>query len=336
MRTVSVISIIAFALVTGGWGPRGHQSANRAAVRGIPEDGPIFLRQYEDWIAKTGPVPDSWRGIGEPYSKIFEDPNHGWFKEQFAFMKEIPRSRYEFVLRLYDEYLRIREKEPDRAALTNVRWTGTMPYAAMENYDRMKAAMRLYRRAVADPSAESQQDAHFLAQDIAFYLGWLGHYTADGAQPLHDTIHHDGWLGENPKQYTTDPRIHGRFESSFVDLIQLKDTDLSPLMTKARVLDDPFAAILAHLDDAATHVEQVYILDKAGAFVDKNNEAAAQLAKSQLAKAAALLRDLAYTSWVESGKPATGATDGNPISRTHPRYNPETGAAPPGASLRNK
>jgi hypothetical protein len=335
MRIVSILSIIGVALLTGGWGPRGHQSANRAAVRGIPEDGPLFLKQYEDWIAKTGPVPDSWRGIGEPYSKIFEDPNHGWFKEQFAFMKEIPRSRYEFVLRLYDEYLRIREKDPDRAALTNVRWTGTLPYAAMENYDRMKSAMRLYRRAVADSSAESRQDARFLAQDIAFYLGWLGHYTADGAQPLHDTIHHDGWLGANPKQYTTDPRVHGRFESSFVDLIQLTDTDLSPLMTKARMLDDPFAAILAHLDDAATHVEQVYVLDKAGAFADKNNQEAARLAKSQLAKAATLLRDLAYTAWVESGKPA-GAGDGNPISRTHPRYNPETGTASPGAPVRNR
>src|SRR4029077_516232 len=86
-------------------------------------------------------------GRGEPYSKIFEDPNHGWFKEQFAFLTAIPRSRYEFVLRLYDEFLKIREKEPDRAALTNVRWTGTLPYAAMENYDRMKSAMRLYRRA---------------------------------------------------------------------------------------------------------------------------------------------------------------------------------------------
>ena len=80
-------------------------------------------------------------------------------------------------------------------------------------------------------------------------------------------------------------------------------------MAKAKVLDDPFAAILAHLDDAATHVEQVYILDKAGAFADKNNEAAAQLAKSQLAKAAALLRDLAYTSWIESAKPATGGAE---------------------------
>src|SRR5262245_31883680 len=130
------------AVVSGGWGARGHGVANRVAVDTIPADGPVFLKEYREWIAHVGPVPDSWRGSAEPYSKIFEDPNHGWFKEQFAFMTTIPRSRYEFVLRLYDEFLRIREKEPDRAALTNVRWTGTLPYAAMENYERIKAAIR--------------------------------------------------------------------------------------------------------------------------------------------------------------------------------------------------
>src|SRR5271154_6349952 len=165
-------------LVAGGWGPRGHQTSNRAAVDGIPSDGPVFIKNYREWIAQTGPVPDSWRGISEPYSKIFEDPNHGWFKEQFSFLPTIPRSRYEFVLRVYDEYLRIKNTDPDRAAFMNVRWTGTMPYAAMENYDRMKSAMRLYRRAIADKSPESQQEARNLAQDMAFYLGWLGHYTA--------------------------------------------------------------------------------------------------------------------------------------------------------------
>jgi len=336
MKSIRVLIICAAACATGGWGVRGHQSANRAAVRALPADGPVFLKEYEDWIAKTGPVPDSWRGNGEAYSKIFEDPNHGWFKEQFAFLTAIPRSRYEFVLRLYDEFLKIREKDPARAALTNVRWTGTLPYAAMENYDRMKSSMRLYRRLMADSSVEAQRDAKYLAQDIAFYMGWLGHYTADGAQPLHDTIHHDGWLGPNPKQYTTDPRVHGRFESSFVDLIQLSEADLASGVTKAKVLDDPFAAILAHLDDAASHVEEVYVLDKAGAFADKNNEAAGKLARGQLAKAAALLRDLTYTAWMESAKPmaARGGADANPVSQTNPKYNPETGTAAPGAAVR--
>jgi hypothetical protein len=328
MRAIRVIGIFVAALITGGWGGRGHQAANRAAVRALPADGPAFLKEYEDWIAKTGPLPDSWRGNTEPYSKLFEDPNHGWFEEQFAFMNEIPRSRYEFVLRLYDEYLKIRSKDPDRAALTNVRWTGTLPYAAIENYDRMKSAMRLYRRSEG-------ADAKYLAQDIAFYMGWLGHYTADGAQPLHDSIHHDGWQGPNPKEYTTDPRVHGRFESAFVDLIGLTEGDLIPIMDNPKLLDDPFAAMLAHLDDAYGHVEEVYVLDKSGALTDKNSEPAARLVRTQLAKAAALLRDLTYTAWMESAKPTPGRdAASNPVSRTHLRYNPETGTAPPGPAVK--
>lgn len=310
---------------SGGWGPRGHGVANRVAVDTIPSDGPVFLKEYREWIAHVGPVPDSWRGAAEPYSKIFEDPNHGWFKEQFAFMTTIPRSRYEFVLRLYDEFLRIRTSDPERAALTNVRWAGTLPYAAMENYDRMKAAMRLYRNASADsPQRE------FLARDIAFYLGWLGHYTADGAQPLHDSIHHDGWQGPNPKNYTREAAIHGRFESSFVELIQLSEGDIAPSVPAAVVLADPFAAILAHLDDAAMHVEEVYEMDGRKAFANKDDQQARALVTRQLSRAAALLRDLAYTAWIESGKPAPApGTQANPISRQHPQYNPETGTAPP-------
>jgi len=43
--------------------------------------------------------------------------------------------------------------------------------------------------------------------------------VADAAQPLHNSKHHDGWSGANPKNYTRDPEIHGRFESQYVDLI---------------------------------------------------------------------------------------------------------------------
>lgn len=325
----SLTLLLALALVsatTDAWGVRGHTIANRAAVDAIPADGPVFLKEFRDWIGHTGPVPDSWRGIGEPHSKIFEDPNHGWFKEQFAFMTDIPRSRYEFVLRLYDEHLRLKATDPARAALTNVRWTGTLPYAAIENYDRMKAAMRLYRQ-----SPDASPDRTYLARDIAFYMGWLGHYTADGAQPLHDTIHHDGWQGPNPRNFTTDPAIHGRFESAFVDLIQLGEADIAPLISAPRVLDDPFAAILAHLDDAATFVEAVYEMDGRQAFANRDDREARALATRQLARAASLLRDLTYTAWVESARPAPArGSMPNPILPTHPMYNPATGTAPPG------
>jgi hypothetical protein len=93
--------------------------------------------------------------------------------------------------------------------------------------------------------------------------------------------------------------------------------------------------ILAHLDAAATHVEEVYILDKAGAFADRESEPAQRLVRIQLAKAAALLRDLIYPAWMESAKSMPPASpSSNPISRSHPRYNPETGTAAPGPAVK--
>lgn len=328
-RWGAVAGVCMAVVAAGAWGPRGHIVANQAAVDALPADGPVWLTPFREWIGHVGPVPDSWRGIGEPHAKIFEDPNHGWFKEQFAFMRAIPRSRYEFVLALYDEFLRIRTADPDRASRTNVRWTGTLPYAAIENYDRMKAAMRAWR-AAADGSAQRE----FLARDVAFYMGWLGHYTADGAQPLHDTIHHDGWQGPNPNNYTREPQIHGRVESAFVELLQISEADLAPSIGAPRVLADPFAAILAHLDDASLHVEEIYQMDARKAFANKDDQPARALVTRQLARAAALLRDLTYTAWVESGKPAPPpGTVVNPILTSHPQYNPETGTAPPGPAV---
>ncbi|MBO0857796.1 MAG: hypothetical protein J2P21_04935 [Chloracidobacterium sp.] len=113
-------------------------------------------------------------------------------------------------------------------------------------------------------------------------------------------------------------------------MIQLTAADLIPMMDKPKALDDPFAAILAHLSDASTHVEEIYQLDKSGALADKNNQEASHLVRKQLAKAANLLRDLTYTAWIESAKPSVRSPETNPTNRTNPSYNPETGTAPPG------
>ena len=325
MRRRLLVLVIIAAMSSGpirAWGIRGHQAVNRAAVRGLSADGPAFLQADEDWIAYLANIPDSWRSASEPSLKILEDPNHGWFKEQFAFLKRIPRSRYEFVLALHEEHKRLLTSDPERAKLTNVRWTGTLPYAAQEAYEQMKAAMRRYRSARA-----ANQETKFVELEIASYMGRHGHYTADGAQPLHDTIHHDGWQGENPEEYTRDPRIHGRFESAFVDLINLKVEDIQPGVGKPQHLSDTFVAILSHLDKASKHVEEVYRMDKVGSFVDGNNKAGRKLVYERLASGAALLRDLAHTAWIESANPVSRGL--NPIDPKAPGYNAATGSAPP-------
>ncbi len=330
------------------WGFRGHTVANLAAVEAIPADGPAFLKAYKAYIGHLGPVPDTWRSPSDPYLRISEDPNHGWYTESFDFIKEIPRSRTEFTLRVYDEYLRVSKTNPERAKFLNIRYTGLQAYSMMEGYERVKAGMRLYRlassktgesryrdiagmyAAISPLYSDREQMKSYLAQDIAFYMGWLGHYIADAAQPLHNSRHHDGWDGENPKGYTRDTQIHGRFESAYVDLIGTKESDVQPFVTKqARHLDDPWMAILDHMIEARDAVEEVYRLDLRSAFKDRDDAEARKLVYTRLASGASFLRDLVYTAWVESAKadPPARSVD-VPNNPDNPRYNPATGSAP--------
>jgi hypothetical protein len=76
-------------------------------------------------------------------------------------------------------------------------------------------------------------------------------------------------------------------------------------------------------------VEDVYRLDLRGAYGKKDDAEAIELVDKRLASGAGFLRDLAYTAWIESAKPAPKIA---PIDRMenpeNPNYNPATGSAP--------
>jgi hypothetical protein len=125
--------------------------------------------------------------------------------------------------------------------------------------------------------------------DIAFYMGGVGHDVADAAQPLHNSIHHDGWSGDNPKRYTRDPRIHGRFETQYVDLIEV--TSEAPLR--------------------------------------KGRPGGARTGIQAFSRWRQLPPGLAYSAWIESAKPVLRVDPINqPKNPANPRYNPATGSAP--------
>ncbi len=324
--TLALLMVVTvLQLRPAAWGAAGHRVVSRAAITALPADVPPFLTRQIDWIGSRSVLADSWRGPFEPFSKEAEDPNHVWYTEQFAFMRQIPRSRHEFILAVYDEYLTLKTSDPARAALTNVHYTGTLPYAATEGYERLKGAFRTWREQRA-----AKQDTTFIEQDAAFYVGWLSHYVADGAQPLHSSVQHDGWVGDNPKGYTRSGEVHWQFENTFVDLIALDEKDIQArIPAGARTIADPFTAVLAHVNHAHTRLEQVYDLEKRKALDDKSSRDARELVYACTGDAATLLRDLIYTAWVTSGD---GSPSFDPNDQTNnpknPRYNPATGSAP--------
>ena len=330
MRNSARAALLAVPLALGfaaqpasAWGPRAHAAIDRAALAALPEDGPVFLRAQADFVAAMAILPDMWRGASEPFSKIEEDPNHGWFREQFAGIRPIPRSRYEFVIALYRERERIKARDPERAQRMNIRWTGTLPYAAMEAYDRLVAGLRQWRRLHA-----AGQETRFIEQALAFDVVRLGHYIGDGAMPLHVSVHHDGWQGDNPNGYTREASVHGRFESEYVDRIALTEQDIIPRIGQTgRQGGDLFDGVLAYLDQSGLSVERLYQLDKKGAFTNPADQDARTMIYDRTTAAATMLRDMLQRAWLESGSASKPVA--NPTETRHPHYNAETGSAPP-------
>ncbi|CAN5247191.1 nuclease [soil metagenome] len=329
MRTLLIVlsaAVSSLALISSpalAWGERAHAVIDKAALATLPADGPVFLQKYTAYIAASSGMPDSWRSTAEPFSKIAEDPNHGWFKEQFAFLKPIPRSRYEFILALHDEYLRIKDSDPVTAQRTNVRWTGTLPYAAMESYGRLVVCMRQVRAA-----RTAGTDAGVAEQNCAFQVAVMGHYIADGSQPLHDSVNSDGWRGDNPEGYTRDRTIHGRFETLLVDAIALDEKDIvGRIGMPGHQEGDMFDAVLAFLDASAARMETVYKIEKRGGLENLDDPAGRELIYAQTSMGATMLRDMICRAWRESAVPPVPA-DPSPLDPANAHYNPETGSAP--------
>jgi hypothetical protein len=174
---------------------------------------------------------------------------------------------------------------------------GLLPYSTEEHYVMLKSAMRDYRMAVA-----AKEDTKPVEAEILVLAGILGHFVADGSQPLHVTALYNGWLGPNPHGYTTEKTIHARFEGDYVHF-NIKASDVAPLVlaTKPVVLGDVFEDYMKYLRHSNSLVETVYQLDKQGAFTGAGTPAGKAFAEERLAAGAIELRDMIYTAWVRSG-----------------------------------
>jgi hypothetical protein len=272
------------------WGSDGHTYVNRVAAEKIPLEMPRFLRRSVTEIAYLGPEPDRWRSPSEFALKNAQEPDHFIDLERVSWLDPLPPGRYEFYRKLYEKRASTTEN-PDDYLPERV---GLQPYITMEVYGRLKAAFREYRQRKA-----AHQPTHAVEQAIIFYAGWLGHYVGDGSQPLHTTIHYNGWVGANPNGYTTQHGIHAQFETAYV-AENVKVKDFAGLVKSPARLDDPFAEYVAYLKQSNGLVENVYALEKAGGLTGKGSPAAFDFTIHRLAAASQMLLNLWYTAWIES------------------------------------
>ena len=305
VRVVVAVALVPMLLVeqSAAWGNDGHKMINRLAGAALPTDVPEFLRTPAalDAMEYYGPEPDRWKGSLEPELSSAGSSEH-FIDLEWADLigAPLPRKRNDFI-----RALAVAQKaHPDmRLTPENV---GLQPYVTTEYYERAKAAMREYRGLVAEHKNTKPVEA-----EIVFLCGIMGHFVADGSQPLHATIQFNGWTGPNPNDYTTGRKIHAQFESDFVSATVNPSKDIAPLIAKEpKVLGDVFEEYVQYLRHSNSLVEKTYQLEKEGGFKDAGTPESREFVDERLAAGATELRDMIYTAWVRSADPVPGYRNG--------------------------
>ena len=271
------------------WGARGHEMAARAATETLPNGIPDFFRGSADQLIYLNPDPDRWR------ERALREMDQAWTYDHYIDLENVPPGaldrgdRWVFLKALYEAGL----EKPERDV-------GFLPFRTIEMYQRLVTEWRLWR-AETDPGKRAWIEARIVND-----AGILGHYVLDATNPLHTTIHFNGWSSgaPNPNGYTTGQDFHRRFESEFVRA-KIGYGDI-----RTRVTSEPRSvagagreAVMDHIHRSHAQVETLYRLDKevgfhASAPLDPRTR---DFAAERLADGARMLRDLWWSAWLESG-----------------------------------
>lgn len=294
LALTGALAILAFlAGPAGAWGDKGHGMTARVAVRALPDDMPAFFRQAQVELGYLCPEPDRWRvERREPALRGAVDRDHT-VKLEYV-IEPLPRHRYEYVLQYAGK------PKPSGGVFT---WgeVGFAPYAIAERSEMLAVNFMLWRKAAESTDTERRIKRQ-IEQNIIYIAGLLGHFITDTAQPLHTSVHVDGWSPDlpNPKGYVG-KTIHRRFETDYVNQA-VEEQDFENLVARQpRSLGPWLEEALRHIRSSHGHVETVYALDAAHPFGSGSETAEAkQFTCRRLADASQALRDFWYSAWIKS------------------------------------
>src|SRR3954471_14307596 len=154
-----------------GWWSGGDETIAEAAAARLPDDVPVFFRNGGKHLAHFAVDPDRWKNRELNFLRREEEGNHFLDSEDLD-GKTLPGThRYDAMKMIYTEL----KKEPNRV--------GMLPYAIMENYEKLAVGFYDYRK---NPTNTS------IPMKCLVHGGVLCHYTGDAAMPLHTTRDFDG------------------------------------------------------------------------------------------------------------------------------------------------
>jgi hypothetical protein len=273
------------------WDYEGHRLVNELALASLPADFPAFVREpaNAERVAFLAGEPDRWKNVpdlpmrqsGGSWTDHFLD------LEQIPWagldMNALPSFRYDFAVQFAAGRAAHADKfppiDPTKDLDHTREWPGFAPWIITEYFERLRSAFSYLK--VFEELGTPEEVANARANAI-YAMGLMGHYVGDCAQPLHTTVHHNGWVGDNPNGYSTWQGIHSWIDGGFINKAHLELGELAPRVTPAHLIalntradgrDPMFVAVMDYLLGQFKLVEPLYQLEKAGKFSDEMEHA---------------------------------------------------------------
>jgi hypothetical protein len=265
---------LALAGLARAWWVQGHATVAEAATSALPADVPAFFRAAGKQLGHLAGDPDRWKNPDARHLRAAEAPDHFIDLEDYG-GKELPADRYQAIALLF----RLGQK-PERV--------GMLPYAIMENYDRLSVAFYDYRKDSAHPAIQAK---------CIVYAGVLAHLTGDCVMPLHTTRDYDGRRDAQGK--FQQKGIHAKIDA-FPERHGLTAEEIGRGL-KARKVDDVWAHVKERILESHRLIERCYELDRDGAF-DKPTAASRKFILQRCRAGAQFTLDLWYAAWLRSAK----------------------------------
>jgi hypothetical protein len=305
-------ALVAVAALTIGqpswaWEHTGHEWISGIAIEKLPESVPAFVRTPQSMaaVARMGNEPDLWKGAGRTHDAE-RDPAHFInLADDGAIMGVLPYSELPPTREQYDTLLRARGFTQYRA--------GYLPYSIVDGWQQVAKDFAYWRAALKGvETATAAEDRAFFESERKLRemltlrdIGVWSHFPGDASQPLHVSVHFDGWGNyPNPNGYTTG-KIHSYFEGEFVK------ENLSRAMVAAEV--GPYAPCGCSIEErtktlilrSLAQVVPLYALQKEGGFVHGDRRGIA-FATDRLAAGAIATRNMIVDAWLDSASGTVG------------------------------